>query len=166
VFGYITDGVSGYSVPGYWALDVGAASLTAGNTGGTRGQSVQLAATSTRATRTNAGYSVSVQVNGASVGRAITDANGVARLSYTIPANASASQLTVRFIDENGAVANSVISVDAGCVAADLNCDGIVGGADLGILLGQWGTAGSADLNRDGVVNGSDIGMMLGAWGR
>ena len=166
VFGSVTDGVSGVSVPGFWALDVGTASLTSGNTGGTRGQSVQLAATSTRATRTNAGYSVSVQVNGAFAGRAITDANGVARLSYTIPSSASASQLTVRFFDENGAVANSVISIDAGCVAADLNCDGIVGGADLGILLGQWGTAGSADLNRDGVVNGSDIGMLLGSWGR
>jgi hypothetical protein len=71
----------------------------------------------------------------------------------------------VRFVDENGAVANSVISVEAGCVAADLNCDGIVGGADLGILLGQWGTAGSADINRDGVVNGPDLGLLLGAWG-
>jgi hypothetical protein len=41
-----------------------------------------------------------------------------------------------------------------------------VNGQDLGMLLGQWGTAGSADLNRDGVVNGTDLGLMLGAWGR
>jgi uncharacterized membrane protein len=165
VFGSVTDGISGVSVPGFWALDIGTASLTSGNTGGTRSQQVQLAATSMRANRTNAWFSVSVQVNGAFAGRAITDANGVARLSYTIPANTSASQLAVRFVDENGAVANSVISVEAGCVAADLNCDGIVGGADLGILLGQWGTAGSADINRDGVVNGPDLGLLLGAWG-
>jgi hypothetical protein len=165
VFGYVTDGISGVSVPGFWALDIGTASLTSGNTGGARSQQVQLAATSMRANRTNAWFSVSVQVNGAFAGRAITDANGVARLSYTIPANTSASQLAVRFVDENGAVANSVISVEAGCVAADLNCDGIVGGADLGILLGQWGTAGSADINRDGVVNGPDLGLLLGAWG-
>jgi hypothetical protein len=166
VFGYITDGVSGTSVPGYWALDVGTASLTAGNTGGTRGQSVQLAATSMRATRENAGFSVAVEVNGVFAGRAITDATGVARLAYTIPANASESQLSVRFVDENGAVANSAISVDDGCVAADLNCDGVVSGSDLGILLGQWGAAGSADLNGDGIVNGTDLGVMLGSWGR
>jgi hypothetical protein len=48
----------------------------------------------------------------------------------------------------------------------DMNGDGVVSGQDLGMLLGQWGTAGSADLNRDGVVNGTDLGLMLGAWGR
>jgi hypothetical protein len=57
--------------------------------------------------------------------------------------------------------------------AADLNCDGIVDGADLGILLGSWGpceggvTPCAADLNGtgDGVVDGSDLGALLGAWG-
>ena len=82
-----------------------------------------------------------------------------------IPAGTTASQLSVRFADENGAVADGVISVGAGCAAADLNCDGAVNGADLGALLGQWGTAGSADLNRDGTVNGFDLGLLLGAWG-
>ena len=47
----------------------------------------------------------------------------------------------------------------------DVNGDGVVNGADLGILLGQWGTGGTADLNADGVVNGADLGLMLGAWG-
>lgn len=47
---------------------------------------------------------------------------------------------------------------------ADLNGDGLVNGADIGILLGQWGGPGSADLNRDGTVNGSDLGMLLGQW--
>lgn len=47
---------------------------------------------------------------------------------------------------------------------ADLDGDGVVGGGDLGILLGAWG-ATSADLNDDGIVDGSDLGIMLGAWG-
>jgi len=47
----------------------------------------------------------------------------------------------------------------------DLNGDGTVDGADLGILLGQWGGAGSADLNGDGVVDGADLGILLAAWG-
>jgi hypothetical protein len=39
-----------------------------------------------------------------------------------------------------------------------------VSGADLGVLLGQWGSAGTADLNGDGSVNGIDLGLLLGAW--
>jgi len=48
---------------------------------------------------------------------------------------------------------------------ADLNGDGVVDGADLGLLLGQWESAGPADLNDDGVVDGADLGLLLGAWG-
>ena len=53
---------------------------------------------------------------------------------------------------------------------ADLNLDGAVTGADLGILLGEWGKSGEpgllyGDLSGDGTVNGADLGMLLGAWG-
>lgn len=49
--------------------------------------------------------------------------------------------------------------------AADLNGDGVVNGADFGILLAAWGdSGGSADLNHDGTVNGADIGLLLGEW--
>jgi hypothetical protein len=47
----------------------------------------------------------------------------------------------------------------------DLSRDGVVNGADLGILLGQWGVSTTADLNNDGLVTGADIGLLLGAWG-
>ncbi len=50
----------------------------------------------------------------------------------------------------------------------DLTADGIVNGADLGVMLSAWGncTGGcAADLNRDGVVNGADLGVMLSTWG-
>lgn len=51
------------------------------------------------------------------------------------------------------------------CVA-DLTGDGIVNGADLGILLGTWGQADvPADFDGDGDVNGSDLGVLLGNWG-
>lgn len=53
------------------------------------------------------------------------------------------------------------------CVG-DLNGDGVVDGADLGVLLGAWGTSGGtpdADLVDDGVVDGADLGLLLGAWG-
>ena len=52
---------------------------------------------------------------------------------------------------------------------ADLNNDGQVNGADLGLLLGNWGPCAGTpclgDLNLDGVVNGADLGLLLGAWG-
>jgi CxxC motif-containing protein (DUF1111 family) len=53
------------------------------------------------------------------------------------------------------------------CVACvgDLDGDGSVNGADLGLMLAQWGSPGNADLNGDNVVDGSDLGLLLAAWG-
>ncbi len=52
---------------------------------------------------------------------------------------------------------------------ADLNGDGAVDAADLGMLLLRWGKATQpgelvADLNGDGVVDAADLGIMLLAW--
>ncbi len=59
--------------------------------------------------------------------------------------------------------------VSSGCVTADLDCDGIVDGTDLGLLLSAWGPCAvpgncPADLNGDGVVDGADLGILLFAW--
>jgi hypothetical protein len=55
------------------------------------------------------------------------------------------------------------------CAAAcqgDVNGDGVVSGADLGAMLGVFGTSDpAADLNGDGVVSGADLGILLGDWG-
>jgi hypothetical protein len=54
------------------------------------------------------------------------------------------------------------------CVAADIYRDFNVNGADLGILLSQWGPntpLTESDLNSDGVVNGADLGILLSFWG-
>ena len=48
---------------------------------------------------------------------------------------------------------------------ADLNVDGEVSGADLGLLLSNWAQPGPADLDGDGTTGGSDLGLMLAAWG-
>lgn len=53
---------------------------------------------------------------------------------------------------------------DPNCLA-DLSVDGIVDGADLGIVLGSWGGDGLGDLNEDGMVDGADMGLVLAAWG-
>jgi hypothetical protein len=49
------------------------------------------------------------------------------------------------------------------CVG-DLNDDGAIDGADLGLLLGSWGGV-QGDLTGDGVTDGADLGLLLGAWG-
>ena len=49
--------------------------------------------------------------------------------------------------------------------AGDLNGDGKVNGADIGIMLGEFGTnAARSDLDRNGIVNGADLGILLGNW--
>jgi len=48
---------------------------------------------------------------------------------------------------------------------ADLSGDGVVGPADLSILLGAWGTSDPrADLDESGDVGASDLSMLLAAW--
>ena len=54
--------------------------------------------------------------------------------------------------------------VDAPSPLGDLDGNGSVDGADLGMLLGAWGTAGPGDLDGSGVVDGADLGMLLGNW--
>jgi hypothetical protein len=52
--------------------------------------------------------------------------------------------------------------------AGDLNLDGLVNGADLGLMLSSWGPCGTNcpyDINADGQVNGADLGLVLSAWG-
>ncbi len=47
----------------------------------------------------------------------------------------------------------------------DINGDGAVNGADLALMLGNWGGTGQGDLNGDAVINGTDLGMLLANWG-
>ncbi|MHC4794845.1 MAG: M43 family zinc metalloprotease [Planctomycetota bacterium] len=53
--------------------------------------------------------------------------------------------------------------IGGGC-PEDLNDDGSVDGADLGLLLAAWATA-NADINDDGTTNGADLGLLLAKWG-
>lgn len=51
------------------------------------------------------------------------------------------------------------------CALGDINCDGLVNGGDLGILLGAWnGQSTPADLDCSGVVDGGDLGVLLANW--
>ena len=59
----------------------------------------------------------------------------------------------------------SAIAPAPGLANPDINSDGQVDGADLGMLISDWGTTGpEADLNLDGIVNGGDLGVLLASW--
>lgn len=68
------------------------------------------------------------------------------------------------------AVLLSSSSANASNCPADLNGDGVVNGADLGLLLQNWGPCPRkqpclGDINGDGVVDGADLGLVLQSWG-
>lgn len=46
----------------------------------------------------------------------------------------------------------------------DFDANRVRDGADLGFLLGGWGTA-ATDLTGDGTTDGADLGVLLGGWG-
>lgn len=54
----------------------------------------------------------------------------------------------------------------SGDIPGDFNGDGLVNGADFGLLLIAWGNCRGCpeDLDGNGVVNGADIGLLLTYW--
>jgi len=51
-------------------------------------------------------------------------------------------------------------------IVGDINRDGTVDTADLGLLIGAFGTPGDdADLNADGIVDTADLGLLIGNFG-
>lgn len=69
-------------------------------------------------------------------------------------------------LDRSPEIVSRFVVLPVGVCVADLTGDGVVGSADLGLLLGAWGlTIDQSDLNGDGVVNAGDLAVLLGAWG-
>ncbi len=65
--------------------------------------------------------------------------------------------------DPSAYLAPTAVSAPAGC-PADLNGDGIVGPADIGLLLAAWGSS-AGDLNGDDATDAADLGVLLESWG-
>lgn len=92
--------------------------------------------------------------------------DGVAKLIWEDDRNGQAYDIYAQNVRPDGTLGNPTVN------PADLNGDGSVGPADLGILLGSWGNPGcggalpcAADLNGDGNVGAADLGILLGSWG-
>ena len=64
---------------------------------------------------------------------------------------------------------NAIVQCPNQSIPQDIDGDCVVQGADLGLILANWGRCGSGectgDIDGDGVVGGGDLGLLLGAWG-
>jgi hypothetical protein len=61
--------------------------------------------------------------------------------------------------------AQEIVEDEPESLPGDLDGDGTVGSADLGMLLSFWGQPGKGDLNGDGTTNAADLGTILANWG-
>ena len=84
------------------------------------------------------------------------------------PTTAAASTITIRATNAGGTGSASLaltVTQPALC-AGDVNLDSKVDAADVGAMLGNWGSDSSLyDLNLDGVTDSADLAVVLGAWG-
>jgi YVTN family beta-propeller protein len=107
----------------------------------------------------------------------LAGATGGSEVTYTLVPAAAARRMG---IDRDGDNALDRDEALAGTDPADPNSypgacpadiapfsarDGVVNGADLGLLLSNWGLDATGDLNGDGTVNGADLGELLSKWG-
>ena len=72
----------------------------------------------------------------------------------------------VEFGVASAATLEIVLGPETSGNSCDLDGDGTVGGADLTMLLGGWGSSNpDLDLTGDGIVGGADLTVLLGCWG-
>ncbi len=98
-------------------------------------------------------------------GGSFSEPNGVLALRAEIRLNIISS--SIEFSDIGFRV--SQLAPPAPVCPADANGDSLVNGADLSVLLGQFGQSvpanTGADFNGDGLVNGADLSVLLASFG-
>jgi len=88
--------------------------------------------------------------------------------TFWFTADAQPSDSFIAFTQHRTGIEGALTAtISAPCsLDADINGDGVVDTADLGLLLGEFGTAGpTADLNNDGAVDTADLGLLLAVFG-
>ncbi|MEY4535165.1 MAG: hypothetical protein RLZZ246_1483 [Planctomycetota bacterium] len=108
-------------------------------------------------------------VSGPSLGFLVPGVQGL----WSLDASATLPEGTVTAIRTSDALTvmltadRSIVIDHAGppYCPADLTGDGVVDGADLGLVLTAWGNSPLGDLTGDGITDGADLGLMLTAFG-
>jgi hypothetical protein len=98
------------------------------------------------------------------------DAAGCGVLSYLTFEATCGGEYLIQLGSYDGTTGLAALSVSqAGTCgppcSSDLDGNDSVDGADMAILLGQWGGVGSGDIDGTGAVDAADLGILLGAWG-
>ena len=100
----------------------------------------------------------------------VTSESQVDNVEHLYVRGLAAGEYVVEMVRQNGGASSRGaiawwIPEPSDLIPGDLNGDGEVDGADVGLLLALFGSDDpSADLNADGVVNGADMGLMLANW--
>ena len=105
-----------------------------------------------------------IRENTGDVGGGLYNANTTLSIAGTTICSNTTDQ--VQPVDGYVDDGDNTIELSCDC-PGDLNGDGLVDGADLTILLADWGlfVNSLADLNGDGLVDGADLSALLGDWG-
>ncbi len=96
-------------------------------------------------------------------------ANGTTLVDLSLGHDGAAGSIAIA---ADGIVATQNANIFTGLLQrslppGDLDGDGAVGSADLGILLGMWGPCPRscpADIDSDGMVGASDLAILIGSW--
>ena len=100
----------------------------------------------------------------------VTSQSEVDNLEHLYVRGLAAGEYVVEMVRQNGGSSSRGaiawwIPEASDAISGDLNGDGLVNGADFGLLLARFGTDDpDADLNADGIVDGADIGLLLSSW--
>lgn len=100
------------------------------------------------------GFSLAFDCEHLVVGVRLDDFDGIA--------NAGSARLW--WVDDGNGNGVADVCGDGAAIPGDLDGDGMVGPADLALLLSAWGGRGPGDLDGDGIVGPVDLASLLAAW--
>ena len=92
---------------------------------------------------------------------------GIGRQMLVASLPAGVHTITLRGTDASGLFIEKSVAITITARSlfnADVDGDGFINGADLSILLSNWGGSGMGDIDFDGAVSGDDLTFLLTGW--